>query len=93
MKKLIYIIAFTFLGILLQLLIHVWVETWYIDLLISDFPKYSLGLSWSQWFMVHHIGTIILFIGGAVFGFWQGKFWWSKIYEKNSKLNKNEQSQ
>jgi len=82
MKKSIYIIAFTFLGVLLQLLIHGLVEIWYIGLLISDFPKYSFGLSWSQWFIIHHIGTVVLFVAGALLGYWQGKFWWRKIYEK-----------
>jgi hypothetical protein len=82
MKKTIYIILFIFLGILLQFLIHSLVETWYIDLLITDFPKYSFGLLWHQWFIIHHIGTVILFVVGALFGFWQGKFWWQRIYEK-----------
>ena len=82
MKKTIYIILFTFLGILLQFLIHILVETWYIDLLITDFPKYGFGLSWYQWFIIHHIGTVILFVTGTLFGFWQGKFWWQRIYEK-----------
>lgn len=82
MKKKIYIGAFTFLGILLQFLIHSLVEIWYIGLLSRDFPKYSLGLSWPQWFVIHHIGTVTLFIAGVIFGFWLGKFWWRKIYEK-----------
>ncbi|HDZ54357.1 MAG TPA: hypothetical protein ENI19_01610 [Candidatus Nealsonbacteria bacterium] len=82
MKKKIYIGAFTFFGILLQLLVHALVEIWYIGLLLRDFPQYSLGFSWSQWFIVHHIGTVILFIAGVMFGFWQGKFWWRKIYDK-----------
>ena len=82
MKKIIYLISFTALGILLQAIIHGLVETWYIGLLISDFPKYGLGLSWFQWFLIHHIGTVILFFAGALFGFWQGKFWWQRIYER-----------
>ncbi len=82
MKKVIYIILFTFLGTLLQFLIHGLVETWYIGLLIGDFPQYSFGLSWPQWFIIHHIATVILFLAGALFGFWQGKLWWRRIYEK-----------
>ncbi len=84
MKKKIYIISFTFLGILLQFLIHGLVETWYLGFLINDFSRYSFGFSWSQWFLIHHIVTVILFIAGVLFGFWQGKFWWRKIYEKNN---------
>lgn len=82
-KKTIYIISFSFLGILLQFLIHGLIENWYIGLLISDFPKYGLGLSWEKWYIIHHIGSIILFAAGAFFGFSQGKFWWRKIYEED----------
>jgi hypothetical protein len=82
MKKIVYVALFTFLGILLQLLVHGVFERWYIGLLVSDFSKYGLGLSWGQWFIIHHIGTVILFIVGALFGFWQGKFWWRRIYGK-----------
>jgi len=82
MKKKIYITLFVILGIFLQLLIHGLVEIWYIGLLINNFQKYSLGLSWPQWFLIHHIATVILFIAGVLFGFWQGKFWWKRIYEK-----------
>jgi hypothetical protein len=82
MKKIVYVALFTFLGILLQLLVHGVLERWYIGLLVSDFSKYGLGFSWGQWFIIHHIGTVILFIAGVLFGFWQGKFWWRRIYEK-----------
>jgi len=83
MKRTIYITAFTFLGILIQFLIHGLIEIWYIGLLISNFSKYGLGLSWSQWFLIHHLATVTLFIIGALFGFLQGKFWWEKIYGKS----------
>lgn len=82
MKKRIYIALFIFLGILIQFLIHGLVESWYIDLLISNFPKYSFGLSWSQWYIIHHVLSVILFVAGVWFGCWQGKYWWRRIYEK-----------
>ncbi|MBL7141860.1 hypothetical protein ISS21_02055 [Patescibacteria group bacterium] len=82
MKRTIYITIFVILGILLSFLIHAVVEVWYIDLLLKDFSKYSFGFSWSQWYLIHYLGTAILFILGALAGFWQGKFWWKRIYEK-----------
>ena len=82
MKKKIYIVFFIVLGVLLQLLLHAAIEIWYIGLLLRDFSKYSLGLSWNQWFLIHHLGAVILFITVILFGFWQGKFWWRKIYER-----------
>jgi len=82
MKKTIYIILFTFLGILLQFLLHAVVEIWYINLLSLNFSKYGFGLSWAQWFTIHSVLTIILLIAGGLFGFFAGKFAWKKIYEK-----------
>jgi hypothetical protein len=81
MKKKIYITTFVFLGTLLQFLIHALIEIWYIGLLTSGFQKYSLGFSWAQWFIIHHIGSVILLILGIGFGFWAGNFFWRKIYE------------
>jgi len=80
MKKIIYVFLFTFLGILVQFLIHALVEVWYIGLLLEDFPSYGLGFSWENWLMIHNVGAIILFLGGAILGFWQGKYWWKRIY-------------
>lgn len=82
MKKTVYIIAFTFLGILLQLLVHALIEMWYIHGLLRNFKTYSLGFTWAQWFQIHMIYSVILFVLGAIFGLWQGFYWWKKIYEK-----------
>ena len=83
MKRIVYLATFTALGILVQFLIHAGVEIWYIGLLLRAFPRYSLGLSWAQWVMIHHFGSIILFFAGAGLGFWQGQYWWRRIYEEH----------
>ncbi|MEK7519818.1 MAG: hypothetical protein AAB581_01045 [Patescibacteria group bacterium] len=83
MKRTIYITAFTVLGILLQFLAHALVERWYIIKLVKDYETYGLGLSWDQWFLVHHIAAVVLFIAGAAFGFWQGRFWWPRLYDES----------
>ena len=83
MKHTIYLTAFTLLGILLQFLLHAGLEIWYIGLLLKDFPAYSLGLSWAQWYIIHHVGSILLFFAGALAGFGQGKYWWRKIYQEH----------
>ena len=83
MKKIVYLITFVILGVVIQFLIHAVVEIWYINLLLQDFSRYDLGLTWEQWFMIHHLSSIILLIIGMVFGFWQGKFWWRRIYEQD----------
>ena len=81
MRKAAYIFSFVILGILVQFLIHALVEIWYVGLLLRDFPRYGLGLSWNAWLLMHHIGTVILSIAGAAAGFWQGKYWWRKKYD------------
>lgn len=83
MKRIIYITLFIILGILLQFLIHAGIEVWYIGLLTNNFSRYGFGFSWPQWFIIHHIATVILLVFGVWFGFWQGKYWWKRIYEKN----------
>lgn len=80
MKKNFYILSFTFLGVLLNFLIHAILELIIIKLLVIDFDKYGLGLTWQQWFTIHYNGTIILLIAGIFFGFWQGKMWWRILY-------------
>ncbi|OGZ17322.1 MAG: hypothetical protein A2Z78_00725 [Candidatus Nealsonbacteria bacterium RBG_13_36_15] len=82
MKKKIYILAFTTLGILVQFLLHAGIEIWYINLLLGDFGKYGLGLSWNQLYIIHHTDTVILLAAGILSGFLAGKFFWRKIYEK-----------
>ncbi len=82
MKRIIYIAAFTVLGILLQFLAHAFFERWYIIKLVKDFETYGFGLSWDQWFLVHYVAAAILFIAGATFGFWQGRYWYPKLYDE-----------
>ncbi|MBU2544917.1 dolichyl-diphosphooligosaccharide--protein glycosyltransferase subunit 2 [Patescibacteria group bacterium] len=81
MKRIFYIISFSFLGLLLQILVHALIEILYIGLLVGDYNKYALGFSWGQLVLIHHIGTVILVILGLLFGFWQGKYWWKRLYE------------
>jgi len=72
--------AFTVLGILFQFLIRALIEAGYIALLDFDYVKYSLGLNWSQMMIIQKILTIVLFIGGALFGYMQGVYWWKQLY-------------
>lgn len=82
MKRALYIIAFTVAGILLQFLAHMMLERWYILKLVNDFATYGFGLSWRAWFIMHHIAAVVFFIAGAAFGFWQGRYWWPRLYDE-----------
>jgi len=85
MKKYFYITSFTFLGFLFQLLLHAGIEIFYISLLTNNFGTYSLGLSWDAWYMIHHIGTVVFLILGIALGFWQGRYWWQKLYAERGR--------
>lgn len=80
MKRVIYIMAFTVLGIMLQMIVHVGIESWYIRLLVGNFERYNLGLSWSDWYIVHHALTAALLLAGTVFGYVQGVHWWNQVH-------------
>lgn len=80
MKRAFYIFCFTFLGFLLQLLVHAIVETVVLALLLRDFDRYGLGLTWSRWYAVHHTLTLAFLIAGLGLGYRWGVKWWQAIY-------------
>lgn len=82
-KRAIYISGFVVLGILVNFLVHATVEIWYINRLLADFNRYSLGFSWDEWVKIHNVGAIVLFVLGAAGGYGQGKYWWRIIYVEN----------
>ena len=88
MKKIIYITAFTVLGVLVQFLLHALIEVWYIGLLVRDFATFGFGLSWDTWFIIHAVLTILFLIGGVSAGYFSGKKWWRIIYVEQRYKNK-----
>jgi hypothetical protein len=81
MHRVAYISLFTFLGIILSFVVHGVIEMSVIALLVRDFARYGLGLSWTHWYAIHHTGSLVLLIAGVLFGFWQGKHWYKIIYK------------
>ncbi|HEY4477346.1 MAG TPA: hypothetical protein VJB56_01850 [Candidatus Paceibacterota bacterium] len=71
------------LGFLLSFLVHAVVEIWYIGRLVDNFEIYSFGLSWSAWFFVHDVASVILALLGVVGGYAVGKRWWQIVYVEN----------
>jgi len=82
MKRSTYIALFGLLGVIVQFLAHAGLEIFYIGLLLNNFEKYSLGYGWDFWVLAHNVGAVSLFLAGLIFGIWQGKYWWKRIYEK-----------
>lgn len=80
MKRAVYVSVCVFLGLLAATIVHGVVEQWYIGLLIDDFATYSFGLSWGTWYTVHHVASALLWLLGAVLGYFLGVHWWRVVY-------------
>lgn len=66
------IAAYVAIGFLLQLVLHGVLEMVAIALLVAEFETYGLGLTWQQWFTVHHIFSVLFVIIGIGAGAWFG---------------------
>ena len=81
--KLFYIIATTFLGILISFIMHGLIEMLYLKIL-SDQGR---SVNWTSYFGVKSCALPIylqigLLLAGVIGGFYLGIYWWKKVYEK-----------
>ncbi|MBI3627717.1 MAG: hypothetical protein HY220_03185 [Candidatus Sungbacteria bacterium] len=88
MKQKIYILLFSLLGTLLVSMIFGLAEIWYSYFLTLDFVRYSLGFSWDAWILVGSYGFIGAVVIGAIFGFFEGKYWWQVLYVERRRFRK-----
>ncbi|PLX21010.1 hypothetical protein C0584_04470 [Candidatus Parcubacteria bacterium] len=91
MKKKIYLFLSVILFIALSFIIHAAIEYPIILLLVSDFDKYSFGITWGQMMLVHRIFTIFLLLSMSILGYFVGQKWWQYVYvdrkyKKNIKI-------
>lgn len=85
LKKIIYIIASMFLGFLLLLIVHAWIEMWYIDSILSK----GIAPQSGQCFLPKEL-QIMFPIAGLAFGYILGQRWWQIVYvEKRHWRKKN----
>lgn len=84
-KKFIYVALFAFLGVLVSFILHAVAEIWYIGLLVFNFKKYSMGLSWPALYIAHQAISFLFLFFGALLGYLQGLFWWNVVYGKKSR--------
>lgn len=80
MKRITYIALAIVFGILVQFVLHAVVELGYIHLLVTNFDRWSFGLSWSTWFSIHTVASIVLLVAGIIVGYFLGVHWWKYIY-------------
>jgi hypothetical protein len=80
MKRKLYVGLFVFLGFLIQQFVHGALEISYSLLLWRDYAAWSFGLSYAEWWQVHHVMSAILLFLGILLGYRSGKFWWNYLY-------------
>lgn len=80
MKKTIYIILCGILGVMLGFILQTILEVPVIYVVVSDFEKFSFGLSWEKLMILHWIFTLVLLMLGLIFGIRKGFVWWKYIY-------------
>jgi hypothetical protein len=80
MKKKLYVFCFALLGALVGFFLHGIIENAYISLLLQDFGKYGLGLTWYDWETIHTWGVALLVSVFGIWGFYGGQRWWRILY-------------
>jgi hypothetical protein len=85
LKKYTYITGFTLMGVLVSFILHGLIELLVIELLLTDFQRFNLGIGWDGWFRIHAVGGTVLFLVCAGLGLQQGVYWWSAVYENKEK--------
>ena len=88
MKRKVYVVLFTLLGLQFGFFAHMLLEVWWIKLLLADYGKYGFGLTWKDWEMVHMYGVPFLMILFGALGYLEGVKFWKILYvdQKYSKV-------
>jgi len=82
MKKVSYIFAFGFLGLLVATLVHGMVEIFAIDFIFENPERFSDTFWWNEWSTLHAIGGGALWVVGLLGGLYAGVKFWEIVYVK-----------
>lgn len=80
MKRILYIVLFISLGLLVATLLHAIIELPTLSLITGNFEHYQHSFIWQHWKLVHGVGGAILWILGAIVGYWCGVKGWQILY-------------
>ncbi len=81
----VYLALSILLWVLIGMIIHFLLEMPVLYFLGSDYHKYSLGQSFSQWMGLHTFMTVIVWLASIVWGVYFGLYWYERIYLKSGK--------
>lgn len=88
MKKLIYVILFTLLGVLLGFLTSTLFSFAVAIALVKSYDRFGFGLVFWQWEKLFYFLYVSLMAIGFMFGVWQGVMWWKIIYVQGRRFGK-----
>ncbi len=75
-KRITYLVVCVILGILLSLLVHAGIEALYLTWATSA----GKAVVWYGGCALHPMLQFVLVLGGALSGFFLGRFWWRVVY-------------
>lgn len=76
LKHVVYLVAATFLGLLLSLILHAGIEMLFLRILIRE----GLTVRWFGGCALPFEVQYFLLFGGVIIGFMTGRYWWRKMY-------------
>lgn len=80
MKRYFYIALCILLGLLVATMLHGLIEIPALSLITANFDTYGDSFVWRYWRVIHGVGGVVLWLAGALGGFWAGKRWWQILY-------------
>lgn len=84
-KKVVYLVASTFLGLILSFIAHAFIELKYLSWAANE----GVTVSFYGGCALSPIVRIVLLLIGVIGGFLLGRFWWRKIYIERVWVGKN----
>ena len=81
LKKAVYIVLTMVLGLILSFILHAVIEIFYIDYFLDKGILVKPSALTSKCYLPS-ILQIFLVLAGLLGGYFLGKFWWKKVYEK-----------
>lgn len=79
-KKIIYLIASTFLGLLLSFIAHAGIEMVYLSWALKAYDTAGYPVTFYGGCALPPAFQAFIWVLGIVGGFFLGKFWWQKVY-------------
>lgn len=79
-RRVIYITVFTILGSLLGFVFHLLLELALLAAIERKMHFLTMGLTASEWEHARYGVFLFWFLGGTLFGYVQGTYWWNYLY-------------